>query len=599
MRWIILGLALCASLQLSGQNAKLAQQYYGDGEYEKALTMYEQLAERNPGNEFFYGRFIECLVSLERYDQAERSLNTKIKDEPDNSRLYVTRGNLYEEQFMDDKARADFQRAIESLPRNKYAITRLANIFTVDSKYDLAIETYKQGAELLRDDNVFAYNLGELYRRAGESENMIRQYLNALNANPDRISSLQTIFQRYLSEAEYDELQKQLYGRIQEEPGATHYAMLLTWVFVQQKDYKSALRQVKALDRRMRGDGRRVYELAEIAANDKDYDTAIKAYEYIVDNKSEVSSFYLDAQREALRSRRLQLVEGYQYTEEDLKTLQKQYQAFLDEFSRNKNTASIILEYAELEALYLNDLPSAISLLQEMIEYPNLNPYLQAQAKLHLGDYYLMQEEVWEATLLYSQVDKTFKDDRLGHIARYKNARLSYYNGDFEWAQSQFDVLKASTSKLIANDALDLSVFIMDNMSMEDSVQAPLNLYAAADLLVFQNKFAAAFAKLDTLKSEFPSHDLQDDVLYLKAKLYQKQRDYQSAATMLAEIIEKHDDGIRADNAIFELAQLYEKHLNNKEEAMKLYEKLFIDYSDSTFAVEARKRFRTLRGDNI
>jgi TolA-binding protein len=209
-----------------------------------------------------------------------------------------------------------------------------------------------------------------------------------------------------------------------------------------------------------------------------------------------------------------------------------------------------------------------------------------------------MQGEIWEATLLYSQVDKAFKEDLLGHEARFRNARLSYYAGDFQWAQAQFDILKSSTSKLIANDALDLSVFIMDNLGL-DTTETAIKLYADADLLVFQNRFEAAFAKMDSLQAAFPGHSLGDDVLYLKAKIQKKQRNYEQAAALLQEIIDNHSDEIRADNAIYELAELYEQQLAQPSKAQALYETLFIDYSNSTLAVEARKRYRKLRGDDI
>ena len=200
--------------------------------------------------------------------------------------------------------------------------------------------------------------------------------------------------------------------------------------------------------------------------------------------------------------------------------------------------------------------------------------------------------------LLYSQVDKAFKDDTLGHEARFRNAKLSYYAGDFQWAQTQFDILKASTSKLIANDALDLSIFIIDNLGLDTS-SAPLQTYADAELLVFQNRFEEAFKKLEEIPAKFPGNTLEDDVLYLKAGVYYKQRNIVKAAEMYQQIIDKHIDGIRGDNAMFSLAEIYEKHLNDKEKAKELYEKLFIDFSGSTFAVDARKRYRKLRGDDL
>ena len=217
-----------------------------------------------------------------------------------------------------------------------------------------------------------------------------------------------------------------------------------------------------------------------------------------------------------------------------------------------------------MEAFYLNDIDKAISLLDELIKYPGLNKKILATSKLSLADFYLMQGEIWESTLLYSQVDKAYKDDILGHEARLRNAKLSYYAGDFQWAQAQFDVLKASTSKLISNDALDLSVFILDNMGLDTSMAA-LKLYAEADLLVFQNRLDESFLKLDTIISDFPGHTLEDDIFYLKSKIYMKRYEHEKSAEMLRKIIENYPDGIRADNALYELAQLYENQLNDLE----------------------------------
>ncbi|MCB0581782.1 MAG: tetratricopeptide repeat protein [Phaeodactylibacter sp.] len=598
MRSLILIAAIFTALTAWGQEAQLAQQYFRDGEFEKAAVLYEKLYKQSNFNDFYFDRYVESLLAMEDFDECEQVIKKQLRRDPDNVQLYVTYGKLFERQVLDDKAEEQYRLAIEKLPRDQFAITRLANAFMVLTKYDLAIETYEKGSEVLKDKEAFAYNLGELYRRKGDSDKMIESYLNSIEANPGRTNSVKSIFQRYLLPEDYQELQAQLYTRIQANPDAIFYPEMLSWVFIQQKDYSNAFRQVRAMDRRLRENGGRVFRLGEIAANDKAYDAAIMAYDYIVAEKGPSSSFYIDAKRESLRCKRRQLVEGYDYSPEELKQLEQEYESFLGEFGRSKLTANIILELAELEALYINDLDKAIRLLNEMIAYPNVNPAIQALGKINLADYYLMQGERWEATLLYSQVDKAFKEDQLGHEARFRNAKLSYYTGDFQWAQAQFDILKASTSKLIANDALDLSVFIMDNLGLDTTAEA-LQLYADAELLVFQNRFDDAFSKLDTLQQRFPDHSLKDDLYYLEAQIYRKKREYEKAAELLQTIIDNHKEEIRADNALFELAELYEKQLGDTEKAKALYETLFIDYSGSTFAVEARKRYRILRGDNV
>ena len=600
MRFLVFTMSLAfLPFVASGQDSKLAQQYYQDGEFEKAAVLYQKLYDQQNKNDYYFDRYIECLLAIEQYDEVENALKKGLKEDPNNIRLYVTYGNLYERQFMEDKANEQYEKAIKKMPADQYQVTRLASAFSNLTKYDLAIQTYEVGSQLLKDKEVFSFNLAELYRRKGDIARMIENYLQSLESYPERLNTIKMQMQRNLFNPEdYTVLQTQLYDRIQKDPNAFHYVELLQWVFVQNKDYKNALRQAKSLDKRLNENGARIFQLAQTAFLDKDYDAAITAYEYIVSEQGTSSPFYLDAKRESLRSRRFKLVEGFSYTESDLQEVEKAYEMFLDEFGHNKTTASIVAELADLEAFYLNDLDKAIALLGEMINYPNIDIRTQAQGKLSLGDFYLMKGEVWESTLLYSQVDKTFPDDQLGHEARFRNAKLSYYNGDFQWAQAQFDVLKASTSKLIANDALDLSVFIMDNVGL-DTTDRALRLYAEADLLTFQNRFDEAFGKLDSLLVAFPKHSLDDDVIYSRAKIYSKQREYDKAVALYQQIIEKYPEEIRADNALFELAELYENQLNDIEKAMQYYEKIFMDYSGSTFSVEARKRFRKLRGDNI
>jgi tetratricopeptide (TPR) repeat protein len=578
------------------QPDKLAQEYYRNGEYEKAVVLYKQLYEQNPYSDFYFTRYLTSLLSLEDYKTAEGLIKKQIKAYPDKIQLYVNYGNLHERQFEMEKAREKYEEAIEQLPSERYQVIRLANSFVQLTKYDLALQTYEKGQKVLKDKKLFSYELGDLYRRKGDSQPMISNYLNALLENPSRLTSMKTLFQRYLIEDDFKELKIQLYDRIRENPNESIYPEMLTWLFIQDKDYKSALRQVRAMDKRLKENGGRVYRLAQTAARDKDYGTAIKAYMYIVDEKGKTNTYYIEAKREILICKRSQLVAGYDYTMEELRTLETEYFAFLTEFGKNKNTASIVLELAELEALYINDLDKAIELLAELVEFPGIQDQLQAKGKISLADYYLMQGERWEATLLYSQVDKDYKDDVLGQTARFKNAKLSYYMGDFEWAQAQFSILKASTSKLIANDALDLSVFIMDNLGLDTTV-APMYMFAKADLLAFQNQFDAAFEVMDSIKSQFPKHSLEDDILYTKAKIYLKQQDLAKAASLFEMVASDYPESIRIDNALFELAELNEFYLDDKTKATEFYKRIFMEHSASTFAVESRKRYQRLVKD--
>ena len=584
--------------QAQNNDARLADYYFQNGELEKAAVIYEKLYQQNAGD-YYFERYVSCLMDLSRFEEAEKVIVKQIKKEPSKVMLYVNYGKLFEKQGQEAKGAEQFKKAIEKLPSDRFIIDNLAMNFNALQRYDLALQAYERGGQLMKNKNMFAFNLAELYRRKDEVNKMIEAYLNALQDNPAYLPSVEAMLLRYAtSDEERQELQTQLYARIQEEPKATIYPELLSWLFLQKKDYKNAFRQLKSVDRLNEEDGNRVFNLALIAENDKDYDAALEGYNYIITDKGKGSPFFIEAKRNLLACKRKKLTEGYAFTKEELRDVEREYESFLEEVGRNNRTATIIAELADLEAFYLQDLDKAITLLEDLINYPMIDKKVQSQAKISLGDFNLVKGERWEASLLYSQVDKLYKDDALGHEARFKNAKLSYFFGDFEWAKAQFNVLKASTSKLISNDAIDMDVFIMENTGM-DSTTGALAYYAQAELLVFQNRFPEAFVKLDSLRKEFPAHSLEDDIYYLKAQVFRKLRQYDKAIEAYEKIVANYSDQIRADNALFEMAALYEGPLKDKEKAKGLYEKLFTDFSGSTLAVEARKRFRILRGDKL
>ena len=213
-----------------------------------------------------------------------------------------------------------------------------------------------------------------------------------------------------------------------------------------------------------------------------------------------------------------------------------------------------------------------------------------------MGDILLLNNQPWDATLLYSQVEIDFKNTMVGQDAKYRNAKLAYYTGDFVWAKGQLDVLKAATSQLIANDALNLSLLIGDNMVV-DSTGKALKMYAQADLLLFAEEPEKALLILDSIGKKYPLNSLTPDIIMAKARLLILQKDYEGAVKQLKIIAADYSSSLWADDANFMLGDLYENQLLDKEQAKFYYQKIITDFAGSLFINEARKRFRLLRGD--
>lgn len=581
------------------QDANLAQYYFRQGELEKAVTLYEKLFDKHPDNNDYYTGYYSTLIGLKNYDEAIKVVKKKQKKNQKELTYYIDIGNAYRAKGDEKSAKTQYDLCLKNLYSDQMMLNKVANAFIAGNNYDYAISTYERGKKIFGDPTMYAFELADIYKRKGDVPNVISSYLDILESNPEEQQSTQNNLQDLIADPKYStELQKQIYLRLQKNPDNSSFSELLIWYCIQKKDFESAFVQVKALDKRRKEDGSRVFQFAQSAYTEGQYDAAVTAYQYLVDEKGKQSPYYLAAKSGILQALKTKITITNNYTPQDLLKLKTGYDIFITEFGKNAQTISTLRDKANLEARYLHNLDSAIAIMNEVMNINTGDRKLKANCKLELGDYYLMKNEIWDATLLYSQVDKDFKDDPIGEEARFRNAKLSYYAGDFEWAQAQMDVLKGSTQELISNDAIALSVFITDNTGL-DTTYAPMKMYARADLLIYQNRNNEALAVLDSLSMLFQKSPLEDDILFAKARIYLQQRKFDDAAKMFQQVGDDYSTELLADDATFQLAELYEHQLNNKEKAMELYKSILLKYPGSVYVIEARKRFRDLRGDNL
>ena len=224
--------------------------------------------------------------------------------------------------------------------------------------------------------------------------------------------------------------------------------------------------------------------------------------------------------------------------------------------------------------------------------------FTQQKWSMTLADVLLLQGNVWESMLYCAQIEKDFKEHPLGHEAKLRAAKISYYQGDFQWAQAQLEVLKASTSKLISNNAMELSLLITDNYNL-DTTEIAMRTFAQADLLYYQQKYTEAILKYDSILIKFPGHSLSDEIYMRKSQIYLDNNRIQDALANYEQIELDWSYDILADDALYRRAKIHDDILNDYVLAMELYEKILLEHNSSIFVVESRKRFRDLRGDNL
>jgi tetratricopeptide (TPR) repeat protein len=605
MRYIIIVVIFVFALQnVQGQqlqqqgktDAQLAISYYNSRDYEKAIPLLFSIYKKS-SNTYYFRLYITSLVQLDRFSEAEAELAREIKKSKNTSpELIVYLGYVLEEQGRLDEATGKYEEAIRMTPPNKGSFLVTANTFLQWGKYDYAAKTYLKGRQEIPGEQ-FNYELARAYLYQRNYDDMLEEYLNLLRQDEKQLprvqSSLSSAMRLDIDDGLRDQFRGQVLKRIQADPNVIGYNRLLIWFFLQEKKFSSALRQSIALDKRTGKEGPQIAQMGQMALNNKSYEDARKAYEYLL-TKGEENPYYKQAYSQNVHVNYLQHTKGSKGDMEKGRELSAQFSEALDYLGYNVASLDLIQEYAHLLAFYMNESEKAIEILQKGLDIPRLKPGQTGMLKTEMADIYVYSNDPWEATLIYSQVIDANKMNSLGDEVKLKKAKLGYYMGNFSWAKAQLDVLKASTSKLTANDAMDLSLLIGNNLNL-DTTTVPLEMFARADLLFFRNKDSLALATLDSISEMFPYNSLGDDVLFRKSKIEIEKQDYAKAAAYLEQIVNEYSYDIMADDALFELANMYNYHLGEKEKARDLYRQMLFNYPGSVYVEESRNLYRELR----
>lgn len=568
-----------------------ARKYEEANDWNKAIPLLSKAYDDAKGDAEIYRAYFDALLKNGDLKEAEKLVNTqhRYRNSP---LLTIDYGRLLAAQGKTKKAEEMWDGALQGLTGEDMLTQQMANAFVAAGRDDYAIKVYERSRN--QYGKPYSGALARLYAKTGEMDKAVDAVFETSNAFPTSADDTKATLLELLGTdpKKLQSAQKALIKRINQQPDNVYYSDLLTWLYTQKGDWDGALLQIEAIDERNREAGQRLLDFARNAQSQGQPDVAIRALDAVIQKGTE-SPYYSMAMAEKLRTGFKKVQDDPGYTRENIAALEKGYAEYLERFPDAYGTQAVI-DYATLEARYAGNAKNAIALLRKAIGTNSAPRDFIGHAKLQLGDYQLLNGEIWEAALTYAQVDKAFKEDVLGEDARFRNAKLAYYRGDFVESQGMLSVLKASTSELIANDALYLSVLITENTP--DSVYTPLLSFARADLLLFQNKDTAALDTLNALSARYPESPLQDDILMLRSDLSIKHRDYANALGYLKTIIDKYGKDVLADDATFKTAELYEKYLKQPENARKWYEQLIIDYPGSTYVQIARQRLGVLNG---
>ena len=583
---------------------QLANEYLLKGEKQKALASYQQLAKKPENISVIHNDYFNLMLDMAQFKQAENYVERLIKtNEKLTYRLDL--GVIYQRQGDLQKTEKYFAQLIKQSADDVFKLKTISDYLSSRDLATYSAAALLQARQSSSNPTMFTLELANLYRLMGKRNDMVAEYLNFVTQTPGNISYVKNLLQALLTKPEeLEALETVLYSRVQQAPDNENYAELLIWVNLQQKNFEGAFIQARAFDKRFKKENSKSYDLAQIAFNNKDFATAEKSYSFVAKEYANGSSF-LPATLGLLRTKEAKLKEQYPISADSVRSMIINYEQFIKTYPDNPHSFEAQESQALLYGYYLGDKDKAIEILTALIANPKAtSTLLKSKAKLDLGDLFLFKLQPWEASLLYSQVEKSQKETPQAYDAKLRNAKLSYYIGDFKLAEEHLDILKKATTREIANDALELSLRIKEN-SAEDTLATALKKYAAIELLLYQNKITEGLQKIDELKTQEGEGDtnkmktstLLDDVYWLEANLRLKNGEFKKSISLLQQIADFYAADVLADDAYFLQGDIYEKQLADKPKAMEIFRDFLNKYPGSVYSSEARQRYRKLRGD--
>ena len=590
MKKLLLHISLFFSLIGFSQNEQLAQYYYDKGDFEKAKISYEELLQSVPQNYQYFIRTIDCYQQLKQFEVAEKAIQTRL-DKYKQSSLLVELGYNFKIQQQDEKAQKYFEQALAKIKSNPNEVYGIANSFEKKVLLDYALQAYKTAVQLQPNFN-FNYQMGLLYGQLGNTDMMISTFLDEAFVHQESTILIQNQFSRFMTD-EGDagfsaNLRKALITRTQKNQDV-YWNQFLSWFYTQQKEFGKAFVQEKAIYKRNPESLNAIINLAQLAIDEKDDTTATTILEFVLENTTEIELL-------VQANTYLMQVKIDTTPEKEWGAIEPELSALVTKYGISPFTLSLQLMQAHFLTFNLKKPEAGKTIVRAALEL-QLDEYEMAKAKMELADILLYEAKFNQALLYYSQIENDLKNDAVAHEASLKAAKTSYFKTDLEWALKQFKELKSASTQLIANDALEYFLLINDN-TVADSTQVALKSFAKADYLEYQNRNQEAIQAFQAILKQYKGQEIEAVTNLRLGQLYEKIGEFSLALPQYQSIIEQHSDGIYVDEALYFSAELYKNQLQLPEKAKPLYEKIIFNHQDSIYFVEARRKFRELRGDS-
>ncbi len=599
-----LGFSLAQTIATPEQSIPFntARQMEKQNRPEEAIALYESVLEINPAHAQAYRRLVDLLSRIQDYDRLIPVIQNHLTHFPEDTGSRLRLAEVYYKEGNMTEARNIWTR-LENNP-TPFIYRQLFRSYITLGLENRLVQLVNKGRTRFNTPEFLAMDLGNYYQARRVYDRAVNEFLLYVRYHPKQ---MKLITSRLLIMSDEEEARPFIEQGLKAE--RTHAPRIsgeiLSAYYFKTRQFDKAFSEQLALPLKRREDVERWLEFARSLQAEKEYDLAIRCYEYILSGSDYEPPAPLGAQ--AL----IQMAKAY-----EAKILPRQKATsllayFPDNiffeshfyFTRHLSDSSAAIAF-ELYDSVLVELPSSEFSAQAHfrlgeIQYRitrNFDGALAAYEaalrsrpsgemantiRLRLGDVYLAQGRLTEAR---------------NYFAREQNRSLTFRTRFIQslllsgMVDSARTLLTTALNTLtprdeLFNDVLELSDFLA--LTVPDSVWRE---YWQAEQLIRQYKLSEAAVRLETISTRYPDSALRPYLLLREALLLRQLGAYDEATRLAEKLRETEFE----DRGLVLLAELAEDPARDTKSALDYYHEILATYPHSLFTEPVRLHLRTL-----
>ena len=481
----------CVALAAQSQDAdrltklRLAQGFEDSGEWERAVTLYEDLYKVESENHQIVDGLQRCYTQIKEYDKAVDIILSWLELHPEDANFAIKLGGLYYDSGKESAADSVWNAVLSSNHNNVQLYRVVANEFMEHRLYERCIRTYLDGREISKNYAQFADELGSIYVALQQYTSATKEYIRFVKSAAEQVPFVQSRLSTFIIRPEgLKSATEVLNVEVDNLPNNIGLRRLYAWLLMEDRKYAAALEQYRIIDRISNSNGNELFNFAQRLFQENVPAVAAKAFKEVIEEHK--NSLFLPFARfgyaRAIEELSNQTTENT--THSSYSEAIQLYESIVGTYPNPDLTMQALFRIGVIKFEKLFDLDGALDAFNQIKKFPQKSNILY-EASLKIGEVQIAKNNLVEARQEYIRLINV-PVVLYQYQAVFKLAELSYFEARFDSALSLLKRFNSNLNTDLTNDALQLQYFIQENNS---STPQALKEFSEADLLMRRQKY--------------------------------------------------------------------------------------------------------------